>query len=392
MKTDRRAFLVASALPASMAFLPAASAAPRKTYRACVIGDTKNGHYGHNLHLVWNVRDDVDIVAVADPDEAGGLKRAREVDAEKTYADFNEMLEKELPDLVTIAPRSSGNHLKYFEAAARIGAHGIMEKPLATDLAEADAMVRLAEEKNLKWGIAFNFRATPQFEHARRMIVEEKIIGDILELRVRGKEDRRAGGEDLIVLGIHSFDMMIALAGMPDWCQSDIRMEGRPAVKSDVRLPGEDIGPVVGDSIQATFGFPNGIYGHFGSRNTKDGNGGRWGLDVYGTRGIVTIRPDRQPMIHLLRESSWAPGEKEARWEPLPDAPITETKNRHTERYAPIVHDIIAAIEEDRPPKVSLQDGRNATEMIHAVFASHAKGARVAIPLKERAHPLKSWK
>jgi predicted dehydrogenase len=196
----------------------------------------------------------------------------------------------------------------------------------------------------------------------------------------------------MIVLGTHSFDLMIALAGKPLWCCSDIRVGDRPATPADVRDPTEELGPVVGDRIQATFGFPRGVYGYFSSVRTADADGGRWGVDVYGTKGIVTIRLTEVPEIRLLRESSWTTAGKDARWEPMPGQPTTDAKNARTQRYAPIVHDLIAAIEEDRMPRVSLQDGRDAYEMIQAVFASHVQGRRVELPLQERAHPLKGWK
>jgi hypothetical protein len=54
--------------------------------------------------------------------------------------------------------------------------------------------------------------------------------------------------------------------------------------------------------------------------------------------------------------------------------------------------DLLAAIQENRAPLCSAEDGRVTVEMISAVFASHRReGARVAIPLKEREHPLAGW-
>ena len=191
-------------------------------YRACVIGDTKHGGYGHNLHLVWGLHPEVEVVALADPDEAGRAKRAAEAGAQRTYADYRVMLEKEQPDLVSIGPRWTVNHLQYILDCTQIGAHGLIEKPLSVDLAEADAIIEAVEAKDLRWAIGFNFRASPVIAHTRRLLIEEGLIGDILEIRSRGKEDHRAGGEDLIVLGVHLFDMMVAFLGPPLWCSSSI--------------------------------------------------------------------------------------------------------------------------------------------------------------------------
>ena len=105
-------------------------------------------------------------------------------------------LEKEKPDLVAIGPRWTINHKDYLLACADIGAHGFMEKHICVDLEEADEMIAAVEAKNLKWSLAYNFRVTPEVQHARHMFRKEGIIGSPLEMRARGKEGKheRRGG------------------------------------------------------------------------------------------------------------------------------------------------------------------------------------------------------
>ncbi len=361
-------------------------------YRACVIGDSGRGGYGHDLHLVWRLHPNVEVVGLADPDADGRRRRAAEAGAPRSYADYREMLATEKPDLVSIGPRWTVNHLEYVLACAEAGAHGLIEKPLAVDLTQADAMFEAVSGPGLKWAVAFNFRASPVVEHARRMVMEEGLIGEVLEIRSRGKEDHRAGGEDLIVLGVHVFDMMMAFLGPPRWCSASISVGGRPADPEDVKEATEPLGPVVGDRLQATFGFAGGVNGYFSSLKNRDGNLGRWGMDIYGTRGIVTIRMSQVPAVFWLPEASWAPGEKETAWRPLPGAPQPEPGASKVWHYAPIVTDLIGAIEMDRPPRFSLADGRATVEMTQAVFESHVQGGRpVSIPLSRREHPLERW-
>jgi len=275
-------------------------------------------------------------------------------------------------------------------AAAACGAHGFIEKPLAVDLVEADQMFQAISEKRLKWAIAFNWRTVPIVQHALKL-VKDGIIGQVIELRGRGKEDKRAGGEDLVVLGTHNFDLMRAFAGNPTWCAATITMDERLAGPSDIREATEPLGPIIGDSINTTFGFGGGIIGHFSSVKTSAGNTGRWGLDVLGTGGIVSLRLDVDgvPSVKLLRSPNWMPDpDKGIVWEPLPDAPVTVYKNSSADRYAPITGDLLAAIRENREPNASLQDGRASLEMVMAVFSSHMSGSRVTFPLKDRPHPL----
>jgi predicted dehydrogenase len=390
---DRRTFLGATAVPLSGAVFGGLVGVQRTTkYRACVIGDTKHGGYGHNLHLVWGLHPDVEVVALADPDDAGRAKRAAEAGAERTYADYRVMLEKEQPDLISIGPRWTVNHLQYIRDCTQIGAHGLMEKPLSVDLVEADAIIEAVEAKDLRWAIGFNFRASPVIAHTRRLLIDEGLIGDILEIRSRGKEDRRAGGEDLIVLGVHLFDMMVAFLGPPLWCSSSIMVDGRPARPEDVREATEPLGPVVGTRLQATFGFQGGINGYFSSMQNKDGNGGRWGMEIYGSKGVVTIRMTTVPQVFWWPEGSWAPKKAGDGWKTLPGMPEVTPGQSKAWQYQPIVEDLIAAIEEKRRPRVSLHDGRLGTEMIQAVNESHVQGgSQVRIPLQKRDHPLKRW-
>ncbi len=388
---NRRTFLHSAAGLSLTGITRTGQGSPSK-YRACVIGDSAGGGYGHDLHLMWGLHPAVEVVGLADPEPTGRERRAAEAGAKRTYADYRRMLTEEKPDLVSIGPRWTVKHLEYLLHCAEAGAHGLIEKPLCVDLTQADAMYEAVAGRGLKWSIAFNFRASPVVEHARRLIVEEGLIGEVLEVRSRGKEDHRAGGEDLIVMGAHTFDMMIHFLGPPRWCSASIQVGGRKALPSDVGEATEPLGPVVGDRLQATFGFSGGVNAYFSSMKNDDGNQGRWGIEIYGTRGVVTIRMTRVPEIFWLNEPSWAPGKKGTGWRPLPQAPVPRPGPSRVWHYTPIVADLIGAVEDNRRPRVSLEDGRASVEMTQAVFESHVQGGRpVPFPLERRDHPLKRW-
>lgn len=388
MDISRRTFLGTSAALGMAASARGENGAPKKL-RACVIADTERGGWGHHLHRVWNVHDDVEVVGYADHVEPMGRMGAKHAEAARFYTDYREMLDKERPDLVTVCPRWSIRHREFVCAAAEIGAHGFCEKPLAVDLVEADAMMAAIEAKDLKWGIAFNFRATPWVELARKLVIEEGLIGDVLELRARGKEDHRAGGEDMLVLGTHLFDLMRYFAGDAVWCRAHVLQDGRPARLEDRRMPSEGIGPVLGDEIHATFGFSSGIVGYFASVKSPVTDSGRWGVDLYGTKGIVLIRlaGPGVPTIRVLRDPAWLPGVDDKRWERLPGAPDPATYD-NANRYRPITASILEAIGNGGTPNVSLADGRASLEMILAVYKAHFAGGPVSFPLEPRTHPL----
>ncbi len=366
-------------------------AAPRR-FRACVIGDTDHGGYGHNLHTLWALRDDIDVVGLADPHDQAREHHGKEAHAQRLYADYREMLAKEKPDLVAVAPRWTIHHKEYLLACAQAGAHGIVEKPLAPDLAAADEIIRAMQAKKLKWAMAFNFRASPILRQARQLFIEDQFIGRLLELRGRGKEDARSGGEDLIVLGVHVFDLMRYFAGPAQWCEAEVLTEGRPVTPADVREGSEPLGPVVGDTVHARYGFAEGVRGYFASVKGAEGGAGRWGLDLYGTGGVATIRMTPVPQVRVFASPDWTADSPNASWSSIPDEPIVTPSPSPAGHYKPIVDDLIEAIEQDRAPFTSIEAGRDALEMSQAVFETQVTGGRVALPLARRDHPLGRWK
>jgi len=386
---SRRTFLGGVAAAGAMAAARRA-AGESKRYRACVIGDTDRGGYGHNLHRLWALRDDIDVVALADPHEQAREYYKAEANAQRTYADYREMLATEKPDLVAIGPRWTVNHREYLLACAEAGAHGIIEKPLTPGLAEADEAIAALEAKGLKWSMAFNFRASPIVRHAKKL-VDEGLIGKLLEMRARGKEDARSGGEDLIVLGLHQFDLMRYFAGDPQWCEAEVLVDGRSVGPADVREATEPLGPIVGDTVHARWGFADGACGFFSSVKGAEGGGVRWGIDLFGTKGALTIRMGPIPEVRCIQSESWTETGEGQEWQPLPGSPKIGLPEGPVGHYKVIVDDLIEAIEQNREPFTSVQSGRAAHEFIQAVWESQVSGGRVAMPAENRTHPLKRW-
>ena len=246
------------------------------------------------------------------------------------------------------------------------------------------------DAKGLKWAMAFNFRASPVVRHARKL-VKDGVIGRLLEMRARGKEDARSGGEDLIVLGVHEFDLMRYFAGDPTWCEAEVLVYDRPVTRADVREATEPLGPVVGDTIHARWGFANGVRGYFASVKGAEGGGGRWGVDLYGDRGVITIRMHPIPQVRWFASPNWTKDADILIWQSLRDEPVVELPDSPAGHYQPIVDDLIASITENREPFTSVRDGRAAQEFVQAVFETQVSGGRVAMPLKDRTHPLERW-
>lgn len=368
-----------------------------RTYRAGAIGHTGFGDYGHLLHLPFQHIPNVEMVAIADPDEAGRRKAMEESGAKIGYADYREMLEKEKLDIVSVCPRESAEHKDMILAAIAKGVHVYCDKPLALDAGECDEIVAASEKAGVRVAVAKQSRYVEPFLAAKKLL-DEGEIGDLLAMHARGKEDHRGGGEDTLVLGVHMMDLMRWFAGDPQWVFGRVTKGGREITKADAFQPAERSGLVAGDSVHAMYGFDNGVVGHFVSVANQHHRGDRWGFVLVGTEGSIAIRffMDMQsPSKMRITKAAAVPEEAEG-WEPIevppepvvPGSPPLATGHPPTRGNLLAIADLIRAVEEDRQPLVSARDGRWAIEMVHGIYWSHLGGCRIPFPIEQRRHPL----
>ena len=386
---SRRDVLRAGASAAALSLVPgaAAGAQSEKPLTAAVIGHTGRGDYGHGLDTVFNDLPGVTVVAVADPDPAGRAKAAERTKAPRQYADYREMLGKEKPALVSVAPRWSEQHRAMGLAAVGAGAHVIMEKPITPTLGEADELLAAADRSGRKVAVAHQMRLAPSVVALKRA-VDEGLIGDLLHLDAWGKQDSRAGGEDMLVLGSHLFDLMRLFAGDARWCTAQVLQQGRDITPAEARTVTEQIGPVAGDQVYAQFGFGRGVTAAFHSRASLRDSVGHWGIEFTGSKGSARILADIAARVFVMKPTPWSDGGRADAWQPfnppnLPPGGDTTAANRR------VAEDWLAAIRTNGQPACSGHNAMKSLEMIMAVYQSALTGARVALPLKDRSHPLK---
>jgi predicted dehydrogenase len=393
-KSTRRRFLQTSSVSVAAGWFASktASAVAKDRYRVGIIGRTGKGDYGHGVDVAFTKLDNVEIVALADENERGRLEAQKRANPKNTYADYREMFAKEKLDVVAICPRWIDQHRDMILAAAQAGCHVYMEKPFCPTLADCDEAIRQLSQRNLKLGIAHISQYSPVLDVVKSLI-DHGEIGEILELRARGKEDRRGGGEDLWVLGSHVFGLMRSLAGgSPLSCFATVSKDGRGVGKSDVVEGAEGIGLLAGDNVQARYSFANGAYGHFGSRKGVGGNPTRFAIQVFGSKGIIEMESGYLAKGYLLRDSSWSPGRSGKSWEPItsagPGKEEVRTDGTYEGGHIAAIKDLFDCIERNKTTKCSAEDSRAIVEMIAAVFESHRVGGPVDLPLKTRVNPL----
>jgi predicted dehydrogenase len=362
-------------------------------HRVAIIGHTGRGNYGHGIDTVWlQFKDRCEIVGVTDLDEKGRAEAVKRLQAPKAFADYRQMLDETKPTIVAICPRWLDQHRDMVVAAAERGIHIYMEKPFCRSLTEADEMVAACQKRDVKLAIAHQTRYSPKLQ-AIREIIDSGQLGTVLELRGRGKEDRRGGGEDLWVLGSHVLNLINYFGGHPTWCFASVEQNGKPVTKADVKEGNEGIGPLAGDRVSAMYGMDSGIPAYWASKQaTGSGGESRFGLQIYGSKGIIDMITGHLPSVQFLADPVWSPGRSKATWQPVSSAGIGKPEPLKEGGLGAgnvlAVQDLLSAIENDRDPECDMYEARTTIEMISAVFESHRLNAPVTFPLKTRVNPL----
>lgn len=396
-KLQRRSFNQLSVAAVALSAAPLLSA-ESKTYRSAVIGHTGRGNYGHGMEDLWEDVPRTKLVAVADANEKTLAKKSKELGVQG-FADYREMLDKIKPELVAVGPRWLDQHRAMVVACAEAGVKGIyLEKPMCRSLDEADQMVKACEEHNVKLAMATQTRYSPQVKIISKMI-SDGTLGDIVEIRARGKDDRRGGGEDLWVLGTHVLDLMSLFGGGAKNCYAQVYKEGKLVTKDDVYDGNEGIGPLAGDEVHAMYRLGIGINGYWDSKKNRNGSPSRFGIRVQGTKGVVELYDTGSlPKTYYLPASSWSTGRSGKQWQQINSGglgvPETIPSGGLHEGNVLAVKDLIQSIEEDRQPIANIYEARKSVEMIAGVFESHRLKRVVDLPLSNRKNPLTSadWK
>lgn len=395
---NRRHFVKSAALGvAAPIFIDGSFQHATASLKVAVIGHTGRGNYGHGMDTLWLNVPECRIVAVADPDESGLENAQKRLKGAKGYNNFQDMLDTERPDIVSIAPRHIDQHRDMILSCIQKGVKGIyVEKPFCRDLGEADEIVEACAKNGVKLALAHRNRYHPALKKAKE-IVESGELGKVLEIRARGKEDHRGGVLDLWVLGSHILNLVPLFTGPFTNCSASMWSGQRSVRASDLKVGDEGVGLVGGDRLHARFMTEKDIVVYFDSIRGAGVAEGNFGFQILGTKGALDIRIDFEPLVSLLSTSSFYPQKGRPQWHPVTSGgvgvaePIKTISEDIAGHKAP-VYDLIASMRSDeRRPLCNELEGRATIEAIMGIFESHKRaGAVVDFPLSVKDNPLTS--
>ena len=122
----------------------------------------------------------VEVVALADVDDATAKAKADSLGVAKAYGDYRKLLARDDVQAVHICTPNY-LHFEMSRQALEAGKHVVCEKPLAVEAKEAATLVELADKKKLVNVVHFNIRYYPLMRQVKLM-AEKGELGDIFSI------------------------------------------------------------------------------------------------------------------------------------------------------------------------------------------------------------------
>jgi len=279
--------------------------------------------------------------------------------AERYRVPFTQNLEEALSrddvDAVCINAETSKHHDIMLAAATR-KKHIFTEKALTITTKDADEVVRAVRSAGIKFMISLPSRTDPEVLFCKQ-VLDRGAIGQVTLMRARiahsaaldgwfqggsawfGNQ-KLAGGGALFDLGCHTVDVMRWFLGQPARVMAIVdNVSGRYPID---------------DNSAAVVEFKNKALGMLDVSWVHRDGPNMW--EIYGTEGyILRGAPGQGLQFHSTKPASELAGLDPANLPPRLPSPMSQW---------------LSAILRDEPTTITVEDGRNLTQMLEAIYTS----------------------
>ena len=337
-----------------------------KIYKAALIGCSRMGAFidnevpdswGAYSHAAgYEACERTEMIACSDlrGEAMRQVGRRYGVPDDKQYLDYREMIERERPDIVSVATQPEQRAKIVVDAAER-GVSAIYgEKAMAASLDEADAMVEAVERHGAVFNLGTNRRWDPGFD-AMKDVIDSGRTGRLRSLIVHQTGPLFNGAS-------HSFDVLMWLNNdnPVSWVQAHLP-NGDQVIDGE-RLSEDPIG-------HGILQFENGVTAYA----LNSGRGME--VEAVGDRGVVSGL--RNGVEWHVREHG---AEDHRGRSVLTTGEFPAFKPASSTQR--LIEDLVRSLDTGEPPRGGVRTARANTELIFAFVESHARGgARVELPL-----------
>jgi predicted dehydrogenase len=304
------------------------------------------------------------IVGAFDLQRAHAEKFAADWNIPKVYDSLDELLADPAVDIVDIAV-PPWEQVKVVERAAAAGKHMLCQKPLSDDLAQAEAIVALAQRYGVRQAVNQQMRWSAGIA-ASKDLIARGFIGQPTDAQIEvtchtnwGLWPWLASQPRLEVMfhSIHYVDTMRYLFGDPDWItsrharyagQGDVRGESKTITIWDYDASG--LQTLINVNHYNVHGTTSATFRFLGTEGALEGTIGLMYNYPVGDPDTLTLRRKGQPDVTFSFDEKW-----------IPDAFVGP--------MAGLMH----AIESGSAPPTDSADNLRTLRAVAAAYQSHAE-------------------
>ena len=358
-----------------------------KQYNIAILGCGKVAHL--HAKAVQNLQN-ANLAAVWSRTESSAIEFARRYKT-KSFKNISQMITGKHIDLSIICTPHPF-HRDPAMAAAKAGSHVIVEKPLASELKDCDDIIEACKDNNVKLGVISQRRWYKPVKRVKEAIdagkIGKPVFGTVNMLGWRDKEYYDAdewrgtwkmeGGGVLVNQAPHQLDILLWYMGKIDELYGIRRNLNHPYIEVEdtavaiVKFKNGGIGNIIVSNSQKP--------GIFGKVHVHGKNGASVGVQTDGgamfIAGMSTVQ---EPPVNDL----WTvPGEEKylEKWV-KEDSDFFNSIDATVYYMEQQIEDFLEALEDDREPLITGEDGRLTVELITAVYRSARDNMPVKFPL-----------
>lgn len=356
-----------------------------KKYRIGILGCRSRGTAAAKA---YHAHPRTEIVALCDLVPERMKQLGKIVNVSTHFTDIDEMIQKTQPDIVAI-PTATDAH---YPLCMHVLEHGVnieVEKPICTDLVQADAVLAKAKEKNARVVVHHQRRVSPTMQSVAKELDEGK-IGDLRYIYACGKG--YYAGYGLMNIGTHVVNNMIRFGGHCRSLVTQATAGGRELTPEDVLPSPSGMGTVTGEYVTASLQFDNNVTGTLIQQRFPRVESDAYVLELYGTEGRLFWSELKGAW--LLSTPHYIPDGTHDRWEkltPIYPEHYNNSSGADADDYC-MVDEYVNALDEDREHECNGEEGRHVLEILMGIFQSAINGTRVDLPQENRVHPLIQWR
>jgi predicted dehydrogenase len=316
--------------------------------------------HGHGYAYAEILRQlpDAELVVIADDDEARGREAAGRFGVDFT-PDYREAIVRDDVDAVVICSENA-RHAEMTIAAAKAGRHVLCEKPLATTMADAEAMIAACAKAGVKLQTAFPVRFSAPAV-AFRDAIRAGQVGTPLAVIARNPgtcpmdwfvDPELAGGGAVMDHTVHVIDVLRHIF------EAEVTEVYAEAATRIYDIPVDDTGLVM-------FRMSNGLRGSLDTSWSRPKNWPIWGgveIEVVGDKGALRLNAFNDTLaIAEIEGPSYT-------WQAVEHSGDPE-----------MVAAFIAAVKDDTAVPVTGEDGMRAMQVALAAYESVRTHEPVAV-------------